>query len=105
MKTAPRRFAAGSGLLRLGPPGADLVDLLEDGVALPAVLGGGEAGLELGQLLLAPVARVQLLATFDHVFCPACPVNRDGPPARGDGGPDEQVSYTPRRIGQGRLAH
>ena len=56
---------------RLGPPRAEDMNLLEDDVLLPAVLGGGQLGLELGHLFLAVITAFQFATAFDHVGCPA----------------------------------
>src|SRR5262249_23139977 len=60
------KVRCGSGVRGARPPGTDATDLLEDGVALVRVLGGGDLGLELGHLCLAVVAAFQLHAAFNH---------------------------------------
>src|SRR4051794_35353073 len=55
---------------RFHPPRAEDVDLPEDGLSLPAVLGGGQAGLQLQHLGLAVITPLQLTLAFDHRSCP-----------------------------------
>ena len=66
LRRHPGAINDGSAGRRLLPPRAGLVDLLEDVLALAAVLGRGQLALELQHLLAAAAPPVQLDRAFHH---------------------------------------
>src|SRR5437867_3696871 len=62
-----RRSSRRSGF---GPPGANDVNLAQDGLALACILGRSQSGLESFHRFFALVAPIQLFSAFYHVPFP-----------------------------------